>query len=324
MSWRGGWGRALQRAVCEPFAAETGVPVRQAYHVGLLLPHELQRALAMGARPPFDVVWSNSVPALRAAEQGFCQTLGGIGERDGLSQRARAGGGALDRVVFPYAVHYVLVYRRAAVREAPRSWAALLDPRHRGRVALYPRGNGLQPIAQVMGGGRLEDIPSAMEPCWRFVEALAPQVGELDYSIGMERLLQDGQLDLCFRALTNALAFQQAGVDVDWCVPDEGTTDTLDALWLPRGVPEAHAQWARRLIDFALRPDVQTRFCELLGCMPMHRDAAVPACIRQHPRLPDHVDDLGPLLHVPEALKLAYDAEWGERFDRAMARGRAA
>lgn len=322
MSWGGGWGRALYEAVCLPFQAETGIAVRQVFHVGLKLPEPLSAALQAGQLAPYDVVWCNAVAALRARAAGYCEPLTDLTDLELLASRARPDDSSRVDLVFPYVVYYVLVYARARCAEPPRSWSVLCDDEHRGRVALYPGGNGLFPIAQVMGGGRLSDIPNAMEPCWQFVRRLGAQVGELDYSIGMERAWSEGRLNLCMRALTNALAFQAAGLDVGFAVPEEGTSDTLDALWAPRGLPAARSFWARRLIAFCLRVDVQERWCERLGCMPVHRGARPPALLTNHPRLPKAADDVHPLLHIPDSLKLQYSELWEQRFASELAAGR--
>lgn len=315
-SWLGGWGNALRDAVCVPFQRETGVRVEQVPHVGLQLPAVLLEALSHGRPPPVDVVWSNAGPALRAEQAGLCIPL----ELDpkGLHARAFAGREARERgVVHPYVVYYVLVYREAAFAQgSPTSWEALLNPRHRGKVAIYPGGNGLYPIAQIMGGGDLNAFPHQLEPCWRFVEKLAPQIGELEYSIGMEERLRSGALDLCFRALTNALAFRAAGLPVSWCIPSEGTTDTLDAFWIPRGAP--NAALAQRFIAFALRPDIQSDFCKALGAMPVHRAAEIPPLLQNCAALPAHADDHHGILSVSELLKAQHEAELEEQFNRVV------
>src|SRR5215510_10524404 len=143
MSWAGGWGSALRAAVSEPFTAETGIPVRHEINIGLKLPAELSNALEQGSRPPFDVVWSNSVPALRAAAAGRCSRLDSFELPNVLRCRQ---GAATDAegffVAMVYEVHYILVYRNAAIAyEEPDSWAILADPAFKGKVALYPGGN---------------------------------------------------------------------------------------------------------------------------------------------------------------------------------------
>ncbi|HET8937203.1 MAG TPA: extracellular solute-binding protein [Polyangiales bacterium] len=317
-SWLGGWGSALRDAICEPFERETGVRVEQVPHVGLKLPAALLHALEDGSQPPVDVVWSNAVPALRAEEVGQCVPL----ELDARNLRARAFAGreAFARgVVHPYVVYYVLVYREAAFEQgAPSSWEALLDPRHRGKVAVYPGGNGLYPIAQIMGGGDLTAYPHELEPCWRFMQKLAPQIGELEYSIGMEERLRSGALDLCFRALTNALAFRAAGLRVSWCIPREGTTDTLDAFWIPRGTP--NTALAQRFIAFAMRPGTQSHFCKALGAMPVHRAAQIPELLQSCAALPAHADDQQGILSVSELLKAEHEAKLEHQFNEVMRR----
>jgi putative spermidine/putrescine transport system substrate-binding protein len=321
LSWAGGWGAALRAAVSDPFERETGVRVEHATHVGLKLPEGLCSALAGGARPPVDVVWCNSVPALRAARAGWCTPFdeARMPELGELRPRARPPDGARRYVVHPYVVYYVLAFHEHAFPDGPpESWSVLLEPRHRGRVALYPGGNGFYPIAQVLGGGRVQDIPHAMTACWSFLRRLRPQVGEVEYSIGMEERLRRRELDLCFRALTNALAFRAAGVAVDFSVPAEGTTDTVDALWVPRGMDGVTRDLAMRYIAFALRREVQEEWCERLGAMPVHPAAAVPSVLRRAD-LPTHADDHRGILHVAERLKVEHEAEWESRFRQTFA-----
>jgi putative spermidine/putrescine transport system substrate-binding protein len=318
LSWAGGWGEALRSRVSEPFARETGVRVEHRIHVGLKLPGELSTSLERHERPPVDVVWSNSVPALHARERGHAEPFDRACMPVLAELRPRAGASSdpAPRLVHPYVVYYVLVYHEAAFPSGPpESWRVLLEPNHRGKVALYPGGNGFYPIAQIMGGGRLDAIPDGMDACWSFLRRLAPQVDELAYSIGMEERLRRRDLILCFRALTNALAFRASGVPVGWTIPREGTSDTLDALWIPRGVPEPQRRLAMRYIAFALRPDIQSAWCEALGAMPVHPGAVVPGILRERDDLPAHADDQRGILELPEALKAVHEAEWERRFD---------
>ena len=322
LSWRGGWGRALRTAVSSPFARAHGVTVEHVPHVGLKLPESLTAALERGEPPPVDVIWSNGVPALRAAQAGYAGPLEIAAQPASRALFARAfpEGTARARVVHPYVVYYVLAYHeRALSGRAPRSWEALLEPRHRGKIALYPGGNGFYPIAQTMGGGDVTHLLADPSPCWRFVRALRRQIGMLDYSIGMEEHLGAGRLTLCFRALTNALAFRSAGLPIGWCVPDEGTTDALDALWIPRGLSPAAERLAQRFVAFALTPEVQTRWCEELGAMPVHPRAKIPEILRTRPNLPRHADDQRGILSLPEAIKVAHEHEWEETFTQVMA-----
>jgi putative spermidine/putrescine transport system substrate-binding protein len=324
LSWAGRWGRSLQEAVSKPFTVQTGIRVRHRTHVGLRLPGDLVEALRRGERPPVDVVWCNGVPALGAAREGWCV---GLDEDDevasllsALHPRARPAGVSGWPLVLAYVVHYVMVYRREAFpRCRPDSWDVLMDPRHRGRIALYPGGNGFFPVAQVLGGGAVRDIPDHMEPCWSYLRGLRPQVGTLDYSIGMARLLAERRLDVCFRALPNALGFRDEGQDVGWSVPSEGIADTMDALWVPRGLTPEMSTLAMRYVTHAVCRDVQERWCDLMGVLPVHPGAGLPGPFHEDPDLPRSPDDLSRVLHVPDSLKADHERSWEERFDEIFA-----
>jgi putative spermidine/putrescine transport system substrate-binding protein len=315
LSWGGAWGRVLHDEVSEPFTRQTGIGVEPQFHVGLHLPESLAG---------LDLVWSNAVPALKIAAEGGCAFLNEeeLPNLASLHPRAMPLASSLGwPLVCPYAVHYVLGYRRSAFPgPKPDSWSVLLEPRFRGKIALYPEGNGIHPIAQVMGGGRLEDIPEEMEACWKFIAELRPQVGRLDYSIGMEERIQREELDIFFRALPNALAFREAGLDVDWAAPREGIADTLDAFWIPKNLSEEKLGWAKRYIDFALSPPILERWCAKLGALPLSLKAAPSALFRGHRELPGTADDCRGVLHISEAVKLENAVEWKNKFEKIFHR----
>jgi putative spermidine/putrescine transport system substrate-binding protein len=318
LSWAGGWGKALLESVSRPFEAWSGISVRHAINIGLRLPSNLTESLEHRLRPPVDVVWCNSVPALRMAQKGYCSPLSEetVPNLTELASRAKPQGVSGWPIVSPYIVHYVMAYRNAAFPNKPDSWEVLLEPRFRGKVALYPGGNGFYPIAQVLGGGSIEEIPVEMTPCWNYCRKLKPQVGRLDYSIGMGELIRRQELDICFRALPNAIAFKNEGVDVSWAAPREGVTDTTDALWIPRNVPENVAYWSQQYINFALSREIQEIWCGMLGVVPLHPGAALPAALRAEPALAKSPDDLSGVLYVPEIIKMRHELDWETRFDQ--------
>lgn len=311
LSWAGAWGRALTEAVSQPFTEATGIAVEHVRHVGLRLPDALRGALETGAPPPVDVVWCNTTPAIRAAERGWCAPLDGLEVLDELHERAKPPGRDDWPFVQAYAVHYVLVYRRALYPTAPpRSWNVLLRPEHAGRVVLYPGGKGFFPVAQVLGGGKASAIPGDMSPCWSIVRQMRAQLGRPDYSIGLGDPIRRGEIDLCYRALPNALGFMAEGVDVDWTVPEEGVADTTDALWVPRGLEGETQDRARAYVAFAMSAEVQERWCRALGAVPLHARAAAPELLRGAG---------GPLsrelLHVAAEVEARLEADWERRFD---------
>jgi putative spermidine/putrescine transport system substrate-binding protein len=316
MSWKGIWGEALRDGVSRPFQDTTQIAVEAVPHVGLRLPEWLLRPLASGTEPPVDVVWCNTSPALRAAQQGYCESLDGAPVLGELAERARTPACDGWQIAETYVTHYVLVYQRNLYAQPPDTWSVLERPEHAGRIVLYPGGNGFYPVAQVLGGGRLSDIPHDMAACWATVGRMRPQLGVYGYSVTLHDAIRRGDLHLCYRALPNVLAFQADGLDVDWAAPREGIADTTDAMWVPRGLdPEALA-CARAYIWFALSAQIQERWCKLTGALPINRNAQERHSVFSRARMPRDPDDLETTLYVPEPIKAAHEPEWETTFER--------
>jgi putative spermidine/putrescine transport system substrate-binding protein len=316
LSWKGAWGDALRAGVSQPFHDATGVAVEAVPHVGLRLPDELVGALEAGRAPPVDVVWCNTSPALRAAGRGFCDPLDDAPVLRELADRARIP--ALDGwpIAQMYVVHYVLGYQRQLYPEPPPSWRVLERADHAGHIVLYPGGNGFYPVAQVLGHGRLSDIPGDMTPCWATVQRLRSQLGLYSYSISMNASIRRGDVHLCYRALPNLLAFQADGLDVDWTAPAEGIADTTDAMWVPRGLAPAARASAHAFIRFALSAPVQDHWCKRLGALPLNRHARDRHAAFTRDRMPTDPDDLTTPLYVPEHIKAAHEPAWESTFER--------
>lgn len=320
LSWAGAWGAALRDGVSRPFEEVAGIPVDAVRHVGLRLPEALVRALEARGEPPVDVVWCNTSPALRAAGRGWCEPLDGAPVLAELADRARPRGldGRLEGwpIVQTYVTHYVLTYRTCLYPvRPPDSWTVLERAQHAGRVVLYPGGNGFYPVAQLLGGGAISDIPTDMAACWAAVRRLRGQLGASSYSIGLNEVIRRGDIDLCYRALPNVLAFQADGLDVDWVAPREGIADTTDAMWIPRGLAPEVAERARAYICFALSAPVQDRWCGLLGTLPVNRNARERSAVFDRAGMPRDADTRDGMLYVPEHVKATHEPAWETTFE---------
>jgi putative spermidine/putrescine transport system substrate-binding protein len=322
LSWAGAWGAGLRTGVSLPFEQETGLAVEAVRHVGLRLPDALVVALEQGGDPPVDVVWCNTSPALRAAGRGWCEPLADAPVLGELVERARVPWIDGAPIAQTYVTQYVLVYRtRQYPDRPPVSWRVLDRAEHAGRVVLYPGGNGFYPVAQILSGGTVADIPRDMTACWATVRRLREQLGTPDYSIGLHEVIRRGAIDLCYRALPNVLAFQADGLDVDWTVPREGIADTTDSMWVPRGLAPDVLACARAYVAFALSAGVQDRWCQCLGTLPVNHHAR-----QRHPAfartgMPRDAEDLHGILHVAEDVKAIHEPAWEATFERLRAGG---
>ena len=161
-TWGFEWLKALDTSVSQQFTQKTGIKIE--YEItkqGLILPDNLLNALKNGTKPPFDVIWSNDVVTMDVAKQGFCEELDAATLPNLNNLKSIAKPDAFDKwyMANVYWLPYVLVYRKEAFSDgAPQSWSVLSESRHRGKIAFYPGGKGICPIAQLLGGGALKII----------------------------------------------------------------------------------------------------------------------------------------------------------------------
>ena len=315
------WGEALKAYVSDVFSRETGIPVFHTEFTSVDLPSDLTAALGNGLHPPCDVVYCNTIPAIHLAREGctdpFDEENFPVLKR--LNRRARPEADGLYGwpFVICYDVRYVMMYREKAFPDGPpASWNIMLDPAFRGRVSLYPGGKGFFPVAQVMGGGSLEEMAQNMEPCWNFLKALYPQIGAMGFNTEMTKHVQNGEIDLHFTVLTNIMQWKDEGCGVSWNVPMEGASVGDDALFVPAGLEENVSYWAKQYVALALREDVQRAWCERIGLCPVCEGIARPARFAVDRAYPDAPDEYSNALFVPNSVLEKYEhGLWRRKFE---------
>ncbi|MCX5977080.1 MAG: extracellular solute-binding protein [Coprothermobacterota bacterium] len=316
------WGKALKECVSDLFTFSTGIPVRHVEHTGVDTPPELLRACEKGKRPPCDVLYCNTVPAIRMARSGFtdclsCEEFPVLGKLSRRSQPVAEGLSGWPFVI-AYDVRYVMMYREAAFPDGPPpSWKVMLDPALKGRVSLNPGGKGFFPIAQVAGGGAIEDIPANMDACWQFLTLLRPQIRILEFNRKMTEYVRKGEIDVHCTVLTNVMEWKDQGYEVSWHVPEEGISVGDDALIVPSGLPESVSYWAKRYVTFAMERNVQQAWCSRLGLCPMHEGIGRPKRFLGDPSYPDTADDYSGALFLPNKTLEKYEhGLWRENFNQ--------
>jgi len=316
------WGQALKECVSDPFTAATGIPVKHVEFTGVDVPIELLKACQKGQRPPCDVLYCNTIPAIHMAQSGFTDELSIdefpiLGKLNSRAQPVARGLSGWSFVI-AYDVRYVMMYREAAFPcGPPDSWEVMLDPSLKGRVSLYPGGKGFFPIAQILGGGTLDDIPYNMNPCWKFLRLLRPQIRILEFNKKMTEHIRKGEIDVHFTVLTNVMQWKDQGYGVSWHVPQEGTSVGDDAFVVPSGLPESVCHTAKRYLAFAMGRKIQQSWCARLGLCPMHREIERPERFIGDSAYPDAPDDYSNAQFLPNSIVERYEhGVWRERFNK--------
>ncbi|MEM7565679.1 MAG: PotD/PotF family extracellular solute-binding protein, partial [Pseudomonadota bacterium] len=216
---------------------------------------------------------------------------------------------------------YVLAYRPEAFPDgAPESLDVLLDPKFKGRIALYNDGIGFHFPAQVAGGGDLEGIPDAMGPAWEFIEQVKAQEPLLGEDPDFTNWFQNGEIDLAVTISTNARAAQKNGVDIAWTVPEEGAKFDTDGLWIPKGLPENELYWAKEYINFALSQEAQQVWLDGLGLPGVVPGVTPPEGLEDDASYPTEAADFERLIRVSTKTQVENESDWFAEFKSIMQR----
>lgn len=318
-AWGGVWVEALEQGVSKPFTEATGIAVRHDLTEDNELRPKIWAAVDQGRVPPIHVNWDTSTNATKSALRGVTEDLGDLANLKDMLPAARPAGFDGVPLVNMYSYVYVLAYRDAAFPDgAPDTWQVLLDPRFKGRVALYDDGIGFHPAAQIAGGGRFEDIPGNMEPAWGFIRKLKAQSPLLGEDPDFTTWFQNGEIDLACTILSNARAARQNGIAVSWTVPKEGAKVDTDGMWVPKGLPANELYWAKEYVNFAMSQEAQQEWTSVLGLPGLRPGLTPPPDLKGDPAYPSSPEDFQRLISVPTKILVEHEADWFQKFNEIM------
>lgn len=310
-AWGGVWVESLEAGVSRPFAEMTGIAVRHDLTEDNEIRPKIWAAVDQGRVPPIHVNWDTSTNATKSALRGVTEDLGDLANLGEMLPAARPAGFEGVPLVNMYSYVYVLAYREEAFADgAPESWNVLLEPRFKGRIALYDDGIGFHPVAQIAGGGAMEGVPDAMEPAWDFIRKVKEQQPLLGEDPDFTTWFQNGEIDVACTILSNARAARQNGIDVAWTVPEEGCKIDTDGMWIPRGLPENELYWAKEYVNFAMSQQAQQAWTGGLGLPGLRPGLTPPADLVGDPAFPTSPEDFGRLLSVPTRVLVEHESDW--------------
>lgn len=318
-AWGGVWGDALQAGVADGFTAATGIPVRLDFTEDNEIQPKIWSAVDQNRPPPIHVNWDTTTNATKSALRGVCADLGDLSNLEGLLPVAKPSGVEGWPIVNTYAYVYVMAYRDEAFPDgAPDSWQVLLDPKFKGRIALYDDGIGFHPVAVVAGGGTVDDIPGNMEPAWQFLRKLKAQEPLLGEDPDFTNWFQQGEIDVACTIISNAREAKMNGVKVSWTVPKEGCKLDTDALWVPKALPENETYWAKQFVNHALTKEAQEKWCGMLGLPGVAPGITPPADLVGDIAYPTKPEDFARFIRVPTPVLVEHESEWFAKFNEIM------
>lgn len=318
-AWGGSWVDSLKKGVSDPFTEMTGIAVRHDLTEDNEIQLKVWAAVAQKRVPPIHVNWDTTTNATKSALRGVTEDLSDLSNLAHVSELAKPVGLDGYPIVNTYGYVYVLAYRPSAFPDgAPKSWKDLLDPKFKGRIALYNDGIGFHFPAQVAGGGKLEDIPANMQPAWDFIAKMKAQAPLLGEDPDFTAWFQKGEIDAACTISTNAREAKANGVDIAWTIPEEGAKYDTDGLWIPKGLPENELYWAKQYINFAITKDAQQVWLDGLGLPGVTPGVTPPADLVGDPSYPTTEADFKKLIRISAKVQVENESAWFAKFKEIM------
>jgi spermidine/putrescine-binding protein len=145
-----------------------------------------------------------------------------------------------------------IAYNKRVLKDAPDSWAAVLDPKSGSRLSLLDDPREVFAAALRLEGARdLTGVgPAQIERARRRIAAVKPRA----WNSQPQAMLIQGDVDLAQMFSGDAAQVAAEGVDLGFVVPNEGGTIWFDNMAIAKG--SRRVDLAHRFIEYLLRPEV--------------------------------------------------------------------
>ena len=299
------------RAILVPaFKKRTGADVTLTIQLAV---DAINKLAAGSGQPPFDVVILDEGPLLDAVKQGLIVEYPAEkspNAKDLLPNFQDRWGPKVTMQVIG------IGYNPKRVKTPPKSWDDLWNPAYKGRVGLTALNSSLGQaflveLARLKGGSE-----SDIEPGFRALRELLPNVGAISANLGAHAsLFQQEQIDISPYNFNFVQTLKGKGVDIDFVVPESGPVGWRTSLHIVKNA--AKPDLALAYIDTHLAPDVQAQLQQdPYWIIPTNRNVALHGPIQE--KVGKTPADLDKVRFQDWAKINEQRSAWIERFNREI------
>lgn len=307
----------IRNKVIPGFEKATGIKVKLV--VGTALSN-YSKVLATRERPEIDVYWSNELTHIAGKQQGlYVATDPKIVTNlpDIFTLAKDPDGIGVASYVTDIGIQYNVDKFKEAGLAPPTSWFDLWDPKFKGKVALYSFGiafsQDLVALMTRLTGGDEKNIDKAIAKI-KELKTSGNAVVFANTPAEMDNIMNQGQAWMTYNVGLRALIQRAKGAPLEYVQPKEGGIFFTNYFDVVKNAP--HPVAAQMLVDYLMRPDVQTEISEGLAVAPINRKATVaPSLVG---KVPFGDEALGKLVRIDRAEMNKHLDEWAERWNREI------
>jgi putative spermidine/putrescine transport system substrate-binding protein len=282
-TWGGDYARLLRENIDTPILKPKGVDVIQA--VGDEAPRlaqlVAQRPLPRGT---LDIACLGAPNGYVAAQKGLLETLD-VAKVPNLAHvlpLLKSGSFMPDQFVPQIYSVQGIAYNPTTVKDPPKTWNDLLDPRWKGKVgALATAGMWVIMGAALSQGGNPDDFDKAKEYLLKLNANGLRLYAETD---DMAPGFKSGEIEVGIIWLARTVMWQNADFPVAGLVPQEGAIVYVSGMAMPKNAPDKAGAYA--YMNALLEPAAQRGFAAHMGYLPTVGDATLVGKVAQQLTLP--------------------------------------
>lgn len=280
------------------------------------------RAAAQKSNPQMDLFLGNILTFTAAKSADLTVPL----KRELVPNLADVRDGFLDPDGFGQA--YMIntlgyVYRKDKFAEAgiqaPNKWAAILDPRLKGRFMIYPPAQQYYGFAQLIGFALTErsnesDLPVILSSIEK-MKGNGPQVSATPGQA--EDLIQRGEIWAYLASAARGYQMYSKDPRIGFSLASDALVPMSSYIIPVKGSPSPTT--AQRLVNFLLSPEMQTQLADQESIIPVNKKAAITDELAQ--RMGFEAGKSIPPFHNLDVGAIDRNlSRWQENFGKVMAR----
>jgi spermidine/putrescine-binding protein len=257
----------------KPFEEMTGATIKGSYFASS---DELIAKLTAGGGEVYDIVTPSPDMAQALVERDLVQPidLKKITHYDSLAEKLRAmqdvvKDGATYGVPFTWGPDY-LVYNADVIKEEPKSWNILFDPKYKGKVALWDDISSIYLVGILNGDAKTDKAaiykmtdPQLATAKKKLME-LKPQVRKYWTSAGeLNDMMKNKEVVVALGWPLTPATLKKDGMNIKGVIPSEGATGWIDRLMITKST--ANKDLAEMWIDYITKAENLAKVADVTG-----------------------------------------------------------
>jgi spermidine/putrescine-binding protein len=320
----------MAQSAGKQFTAATGVKVRWDTSDEFVSFNKLDQEIRAGQRPDVDASLQAQQRAYLDAARGLTLPISTTlapnalkANRTVAAPPGTPGSAKSWAYMNPYSVTVAFIINPKLVDPSTlTSWNVLSEPRFKKSLIFDQIYSSTAfGVAHAMGVNPANGPPGSLDPVWKRIEQIRPNLVVLGSNTDVTTALSQGTGKVaitCTCAYNDAIS---AGTNLKVVAPKDGLYEVADAYYIHKGIPAANYYYAQVFANYLYTPQTQAILAAEQSLVPSVASAKLPAFMAKQPEVfpvtPAQQKAANVVL-APIPLMARNDLVWQKAFENAI------